>query len=139
MAKVLLDTSVYIPWLRNGTAPLPLLQSPNAILYLSAVVLQELLAGAVDRRTTQLLDALHETFAEHERVVVPNEQEWIRCGKVLAAIGMQHGFETIRKVRLVNDVLIALSAARLGSELWTANHRDFRLIAEHVPCRILEV
>ena len=61
--KAILDTSVYLPFLRQGGQILDLafLRRPT-LLYLSNVVFAELYAGARDRRTVRLLDQFYRTF-----------------------------------------------------------------------------
>ena len=49
---------------------------------------------------------------------------------MLAKIAARYGFEQIGRARLTNDALVAMSAARRGFTLLTANHRDFARLAE---------
>jgi predicted nucleic acid-binding protein len=64
---------------------------------------------------------------------VPDIRDWIQTGKVLARVAVKYGYEKIGRGRLTNDALIAMSAARLGITVITANERDFRKLAEFHP------
>lgn len=128
MNRLLLDTSVYIALLR-GTLDVTTLQLTNrSTMYLCSVALQELYAGATDTATRKYLHDLERTCTEHHRVLTPTAEEWKRCGTHLAQIGLKHGFEQIRRSRLVNDILIALCCERVDATLITANRKNFELI-----------
>ena len=139
MAKIVLDTSVYIPLLQKGKSPGNILKTPESILYLSAVVAQELLAGAGDASTMDALERLMHTFKKNGRLIVPMEEDWFRCGQVLSQIGKKYGYETIKKGRLVNDVLIALGCKSIGAALITSNHKDFQLIHRFISFQFVGV
>jgi predicted nucleic acid-binding protein len=134
MQPVLFDTSVYITALRQGETAV--LGTRNVAygspLWLSAVVLEELLAGA-DARGRKRLVKFERDFVKVNRLLVPEASEWSRTGAVLAQIGEKYGYERIGRSRLTNDTLIGTSAARLGIVLLTKNERDFRVIAEFCP------
>jgi predicted nucleic acid-binding protein len=127
----LFDSSVYITALRRGdNAALHLRRvAANAPLWLSAVVLEELYAGANDRARGSV-ERLERDFDRARRIVVPNLGDWTLAGTVLARLAAKHDFEHIGRGRLTNDALIAMSAARLGIRVITANGRDFRMLAE---------
>lgn len=134
MQPVLFDTSVYITALRQGDDAV--LGTRNVAygspLWLSAVVLEELLAGA-DARGRKRLAKFERDFVKVNRLLVPEAHEWARTGTVLAQIGEKYGNERIGRARLTNDTLIGTSAARPGIVLLTRNTRDFGLIAEFCP------
>lgn len=134
MKPVLFDTSVYIAALRQGATAV--LQARNLAygspLWLSAVVLEELYAGA-DARGRKRLAKFERDFVKVNRLLVPEASEWSRTGAVLAQIGKKYGYERIGKARLTNDTLIGTSAARQGIVLLSVNERDFKLIAEFCP------
>jgi predicted nucleic acid-binding protein len=126
---VLFDTSIYIEALGEGAA-LDLRQfSGKAALWLSSVVLEELYAGA-STRSRRILERFEHDFDRARRILIPNLTDWTQAGKVLALIGAKYGYEQIGKGRLTNDALIAMSAARLGMLVITANARDFGRLAE---------
>lgn len=139
MAKILLDTSVYIPLLKQGKEPGGVLETPGSIIYLSMVVAQELFAGAGDMATAKALEKLFYVFKKNKRLLVPTAEDWCQCGLVLAQIGKKYGFESIKKGRLVNDVLIALGCKSVGATLLTGNHKDFQLIHRFVPFKMIGI
>jgi predicted nucleic acid-binding protein len=125
------DTSIYIRALRQGNTDILLQkQSENFPLWLSAVVLEELYAGAMDKKAVKILTKFEKEFAKINRLLVPNQTDWAIAGQILNKIGEKYGFEKIGKARLTNDTLLAMSVARMGFKLLTANAKDFRLIGE---------
>lgn len=140
MPGILFDTSVYISALRQGDASL--LSSRRAArkgeaqdrpLWLSVVVLEELLVGARDRRMKKLLSHLERDFERAGRLLVPIQSDWTASGQVLALIGEKYGYEEVGKARMTNDALIAMSAVRQGIIVLTINDYDYRKIAEFRP------
>jgi len=104
----------------------------KAPLWVSAVVLEELYAGA-DAAGARLIEKLERDFEKARRVLIPNLSDWTQTGRILARVGAKHGFERIGRERLTNDALLAASAARGGIEVITANARDFARLAEFCP------
>lgn len=130
MQHVLLDSSIYIAALRGADAALRLERiTAGTVLWLSAVVLQELYAGA-GIRDRGYVEQLEHRFAQAGKVLVPDLSDWIEAGKVLARLAVKYDHEKIARSRLTNDALIAMSAARMGVEVITANARDFHRLAE---------
>jgi predicted nucleic acid-binding protein len=131
MSAVLFDSSVYITALRaNGDANQALgILALGASVWLSAVVLEELYAGAVgsSRRTVERLER---DFKRAGRILVPNQSDWTETGKILALLASKYGYENIGRGRLTNDALIAMSAGRVGMIVITSNARDFSRLAE---------
>ncbi len=131
MSAVLLDSSVYISGLRRGDEALLALRrwSVDAPVWLSAVVLEELYAGA-SGRVRHSLERMEREFDRMERILVPNLGDWTETGRLLARVAAKYGYEKIGRGRLANDALVAMSAARTGATVITANARDFARIAE---------
>jgi predicted nucleic acid-binding protein len=131
MQPALLDTSIYITALRRGNeAALALRrQTADVPLWLSAVVLEELYAGAGDLER-RVVECLERDFDRVKRILVPNLSDWTQTGRVLARLATKYGYEQIGRRRLTNDGLIAMSAGRLGIQVLTVNERDYRLLAE---------
>lgn len=128
---IVFDTSIYIRALRQGNADiLQQRQSENFTLWLSAVVLEELYVGASDKKAIKTLTKFEIDFTKINRLLVPNQTDWSIAGQVLNKIGEKYGFEKVGKARLTNDTLLAVSAARTGLTILTANKKDFELIAE---------
>ena len=131
MRPALFDSSIYISALRRGSdAALGLRRlAPDAPVWLSSVVLEELYAGARDR-DRHVVERLERDFDRAKRILVPNLSDWAQAGKVLARLAIKNGCEQIGQGRLTNDALIAMSAGRLGIRVITANERDFSRLAE---------
>ena len=130
MQSTLLDSSLYIAAMRRGDdAALELRRFSDAPLWLSAVVLEELYAGASELARQQV-ERLEHNFAVSKRILVPNLSDWAQTGRVLARIAAKYHYETIGQGRLTNDALIAMSAARSGIQVITTNERDFARLAE---------
>ncbi len=126
---VLFDSSLYIHALRGDRALVLQRWARETPLWLSAVVLEELYAGAKpgDHR---ILEKLERDFGRAGRILIPNLSDWSNAGKILARLGQNYGYEQIGKARLTNDALIAVSAARTGILVLTANARDFAKLKE---------
>ena len=130
---ILFDASIYITALRTGgNAALLLRWARESPLWLSAVVLEELYAGARPA-DSQILEKLERDFERAGRVLVPKLSDWTLAGKILARLGQAYGYEKIGRARLTNDALIATSAARAGITVLTTNRRDFARLAEFCP------
>lgn len=105
--------------------------------FFSAVVIQELIAGSVDDSEAKYWIAVARESARVQRLLVPDAEDWIQCGRVLNSIlrGLKsrQGGKTPRlshqeKDRIIRDVLIARTVRRAGGVLVTDNIKDFRLI-----------
>ena len=130
---VLFDSSIYIRALRDSDAAFLVQRwAREAPLWLSAVVLEELYAGAA-RGDWRILEKLERDFDRAKRILVPNLNDWSAAGRVLARVAEKYGFEKIGRARLTNDALIAASAGRTGITVLTFNERDFARLAEFCP------
>jgi predicted nucleic acid-binding protein len=131
MEPALLDSSVYISALRRGDNSTLVLRGfpTRAPLWLSAVVLEELYAGAPDRER-HVVERLEHDFDKAGRILVPDLNDWTQAGRALARLAAKYHFEQIGRGRLTNDALIAASAGQLGIRVITANQRDFSKLAE---------
>jgi|SRR5208282_947 len=131
MSAAMLDSSVYISAMRRGDEAVLALRrsSIDTPLWLSAVVLEELYAGA-SGRILQSLERMEREFDRMKRILVPNLGDWTEAGRVLARLAARYGYDKIGQGRLANDALIAMSAARMGATVITANERDFARLAE---------
>ncbi len=137
LVKVVIDTSVYIPFINKGTSH-PLLELGQGIplFYMSAVVIEELYAGASDDTSIKLLDNLYKTFESAGRLIVPDAADWQKTGRIVAKLGSKYGFEEIFLARIANDILIALSARKIGAVVVTHNMKDFLRIKEFIDFQI---
>ena len=122
MQSALLDSSIYITALRRGDNAVLALRrfSADTALWLSAVVLEELYAGAGDR-DRQIVEGLERDFNRAKRILVPNLNDWTQVGRVLERLAAKYHYEKIGQGRLSNDALIAMSAGRMGVRIITTN------------------
>jgi len=119
----ILDTSVYVDNLRSGRFKQEILDL-KFVIRCSAVVLAELSRGARSRPMRRFVDEL----AKNLRVIAPNEREWIQSGQILNRIVAAKRYDINKTRELHFDVLIALTARRIGAYLITCNVDDFTAI-----------
>ena len=136
MPKFVLDTNVYIASFRDAAKAAELKEFLAAFLsitYVSAVVVQELRAGA---RSRAQLDALRDVVAPFEqrgRVLTPSYEAFVDVGRILAEMAAKEGLDIAgMKASFLNDLLLAASCRRAGATLITNNARDFARIARHL-------
>lgn len=135
MRAILFDSSLYIAAWRTGSdAIVCLRRTPEETVWLSSVVVEELYAGSRPS-DHHVVERLERDFYSANRLLVPNLTDWTISGKLLARVAAQYHYDLIGRARLVNDALIAMSAARQGIIVLTANRRDFELLAEFRPFR----
>jgi len=124
VTKVILDTNIYVGWLRRRA-------HADLLLGREAVVIMELRAGVVSRRTERALDQLVRPYAEAGRILSPSASIFHRAGQVLR--GLRARGREVRRASLVGDVLIALTARANGATVWTADADDFEAIRAIAP------
>lgn len=140
MAGIVFDSSVYIDASRRKD-PTRLAARNFRIagekglrpLWLSAVVLEELLVGAVNSATQKLCLKLEKDFTKAGRLLVPSRSDWITGGQVLCEIGKKYGFDEVKGARMTNDALIAMSVGSRGFKVLTKNGKDFARLNEFRP------
>ena len=137
MAGIIFDTSVYISALRKGDESVFGLRRAARLgsqqtqpLWLSVVVLEELLVGAVDSKARKEFLRLEREFSSVGRLLVPDKRDWVLAGQILSKIGSKYGFDLVGRARMINDALIAMSSARFGLTVLTKNSDDYKLISE---------
>jgi predicted nucleic acid-binding protein len=136
MPRVTYDTNVFIDY---DPAYFP------AGFLMSAVVIQELAAGALDKTRLKDLDASWRHYHQEKRLLVPNGEDWFLAGKVLNSLYRGSGAQSRgRKVviskeeqrRIVRDVLIARSARRENATVITKNISDFDKIRSYCAVNV---
>ena len=132
--KFLLDTSLYIQGFRDPQANASLQRFHQVFApfeYLSAVVAQELRAGARSPNDRRLLERhVLDLYRRRGRLVTPSARAWEDSGDILAELGRREGLDLRRVSKAFgNDVLLALSCRETGIVLVTDNERDFDRIA----------
>jgi len=118
------DTSALIYALRQ---PKRLLAFDRSIrsgrLWLSSVVVAELYAGSRSSTEGVMLDAIVGTVERGRHILTPTHEEWALAGRLLNRRTRLHG--AVQPRDHLADLLILVSAARLGGEVVTANLRHF--------------
>ena len=132
--KVILDTNVYVAACRSEDAGerfratfFPLLP----MTFLAAVVAYELRVNAADRPTQRLVQEFIGPMERSGRCIAPTFADWIEAATIVTAIGERDRSWRAKLPTLLNDILIALCARRIGATLLTYNAQDFRLIRRH--------
>ena len=137
MSRVTYDTNVLI---RFRPAHYP------AGFFMSAVVVQELTAGAKDAAHMQVFEQLWRDFEARDRLLVPNGEDWWFTGKILSSLrrglrshraGRTSAISAEEQQRIVRDVLIARSAKRINAVVVTENVADFEKIRRFCNVRIV--
>lgn len=113
----------------------------------SAVVLQELTAGARDTTEVRRLGAVRAAAEDEGVLLTPDGEDWYEAGKVLNALlrglpsarsGRTSAIDKGEQQRLVRDVLIARSARRANAPVVTYNRGDFEKIRRFCNVRLAE-
>jgi predicted nucleic acid-binding protein len=140
LSGILYDTSIYVSALRHGDTSIFSDRRENELpLWLSAVVLEELYVGSQNRVLKKLLTKFEKDFEKANSLIVPIQTDWTTCGQVLSSIGQKYGFDEVKKSRMTNDCLIAMTVARNGFTVVTKNADDFRKINEFRQFNWIEV
>ncbi|MBI2989516.1 MAG: PIN domain-containing protein [Deltaproteobacteria bacterium] len=121
----IIDTSVYIDNLRSRRFEKELVDV-KFVVRCSAVVLAELWRGARSREMVRFVDYLARNF----RIIAPNEREWVESGKVVGQLVRGKGHDIHRAREIHFDVLIAMTARKIGAYLITCDADDFNAIRE---------
>jgi predicted nucleic acid-binding protein len=127
--KYALDTNIFIDAFRDRTAEaalLAFLERAIHVTFMSAVVMQELVAGV---RTPQQVRALERSvfrpFERRGRVFAPETGAFVNSGRLLAAVADREGWDAVyENPSLLNDALLASSCRERGITLVT-NDGDF--------------
>jgi len=134
--KYALDTNIFIDGFRNEEAQAEVfvfLSRALPFTYLSAVVMQELAAGA--RSPDAARDVQRGVFAPFERrrrVFAPSSAAFAASGRVLAVVAAREGWQLLdEKPSLLSDALIAASCREQGITLITKDG-DFRRLAPFI-------
>lgn len=113
---------------------------------MSAVVLQELVAGASDSSAIQEFERLRQEYRKANKLLVPAEEDWWHAGLVLNALqrgrrskktGKIPKISVAERYRIINDVLIARTAKRAGVTVVTDNINDFIKIRNFCDVKII--
>jgi hypothetical protein len=90
MAKVTYDAHICIRYKQQSF--------PHGF-YMSAVVLQELVAGASDSSAIQEFERLRQEYRKANKLLVPGEEDWWHAGLVLNALQRGRRSKKTGKIR----------------------------------------
>ena len=137
---LVLDTNVYLFAMRSQAGAafferqfLPLIFQT----YLAGVVAEELYAGALDADGVRLVDRQVGSLERVGRVVTPSFADWKEAGRLVARITRREPRRKAKMQEMINDVLLALSARRIGADLYTFNRADFELIRRYTSFSLI--
>jgi len=65
--------------------------------------------------------------------MTPTFDDWKEAGRLGARITRREPGRKVKMQETVNDILLALSARRIGADLYTFNRADFELIRRYTP------
>jgi predicted nucleic acid-binding protein len=136
LPRVTFDTNVFIRYRPKFSGD----------FFLSAVVIQELTAGAADDAVVRSYKAALDQHQAAGKLLVPTGEDWWQAGKILNA--MHRGLKSRRagrtsaipkeeQQRILRDVLIARTAKRANVAVVTENVSDFLRIQRYCDVRIL--
>jgi len=129
MTKYVLDTQLLVRAFRSNEEVERLKRFLSAsLVFLSSVVVKELLAGARPDELRRLRREFIEPFEEIDRVTTPTHQGWTDAGNILRKL-REEGMQVAPA--LTNDALIAVSVTQIGATLMHDNDRDYRAIQRH--------
>ena len=102
---------------------------PTTVRFLSSIVLLELRLGADTPKRRRAIGGILRAFPAG-RVVAPSPELYDRAGTLFPTThGLRHG----DRLGPMNDLLIALTAWRIGATVVTRNIAEFQRIAAHLP------
>lgn len=133
--RYVVDTNLYIDAIRTESGSEELgafLAAFTPTVHMSAVVVQELLAGARGTAAARLESALVAPFERRGRVLTPSYDAWKEASRVLAQLVVPSAWRSVTR-SFVNDVLLAMSCREAGAVLVTRNLSDCERIAKVKP------
>jgi len=130
--KYTLDTNIFIDGFRNEEAQAEVfafLDRELPFIYLSAVVMQELAAGARTARARRYTQTgIFDAFQRRRRTFVPSAAAFAESGRLVATLREREGWQVLDdKPSLLNDALIAVSCREQGITLITKDADFTRL------------
>lgn len=101
--------------------------------FLSSVVLFELTLGALDKKRMSVVSKLIESFPKN-RIISPTHGVYRKSAEVFGRIfGHDSRSWPVDRLGPVNDILIGVTAFRMGATVITENEKDFSRIAACLP------
>lgn len=133
MSKYVIDTNIFINADRDAQWADELDRFSSEHLpqiHLSAVVVQEMLAGAVSPDREKAIRVNYVApFERRGRIITPSYAAWKRAGQIMGRlVARKHMSPGEFGRSFVNDCVLAASCREHGATLITLNTRDFQLI-----------
>jgi predicted nucleic acid-binding protein len=137
MPKVTFDSDVFM---RRKPTNLP------QGFYMSAVVIEELAAGAADGSVLKELRAALENYEKADHLLLPTSEDWYEAGKVIYLLQQRNKPKNSDdkpkmnpdfRCRMINDVLIARTAKSAGVTVVTYNMRRFEQIRQYCAVKLI--
>jgi predicted nucleic acid-binding protein len=85
----------------------------------------------VDAKATALVEQHIGALERTGRVVTPTFGDWKGAGKMIAQVMRAEPSLKSKAPQLLNDILIALCARRIGATVFTYNGDDFRVVRRY--------
>jgi len=76
-------------------------------------------------------------LAKNLRIIAPNEREWIQSGQIVNHLVAAKRYDIHKTRELHFDVLIALTARRIGAYLITCNVDNFTTVREFLEFNLV--
>lgn len=105
--------------------------------WLTAVTIAELFAGTRSREDALIVERMGASLQGGGRLLTPSALEWVRAGQMLARYVRLHG--PLRPGDHLADVLILVTAARIGATVVTLNVRHFDMWGRQAQASGLDV
>jgi predicted nucleic acid-binding protein len=113
---------------------------------MSAVVIMELIAGAVDDSRRKFHEGTFARFEKTDLLIIPNGDDWLLASRILYLLTHARKRSNKGKLprlrpgasqRMALDVLIAVSARRSKATIVTENWHDFKAIQRYCNVTIV--
>jgi predicted nucleic acid-binding protein len=117
---------------RSGAKPVPEDFFPLLpATFLSGIVAYELSVNAANHRTRDLVIDFVGRLERAGRIVTPTLRDWSEAGEIVTRIAENERSWRTKLPRLLNDILIALPARRIGATVLTYRRR----LPSHPPAQ----
>jgi len=131
--KLIIDTNVFVSYLRAGLHEEWIEgKIEKTSRFLSSVVLFELSLGAADQKRESVVKKLVQSFPTN-RIISPTHGVYRKAADLFRELfGSNSASWPLDRLGPVNDILIAVTALRMGATVITENEKDFSRIARHL-------
>lgn len=129
--KISLDTSILIGLFnkREFFENILSILNQNTEMFVSAVVLNELIRGCHDTYSMEVLQGMLQLFSSN--IITPTQKHWIECARISEQLLKQKKRNKQDILLLQNDILIALCARDFKTTLITSDKKDFSFLSKH--------